>query len=96
MPYWKKMSSNPFWISYLKYFVIFDPNVCYEKFDTHLLLYTVANVCQIFRNRRYKELAYKNEDPKVGLGLFSPLRLLCIALQHSDGDGNESLTLGQL
>ena len=28
-------------------------NVCYEKFDTHLLLCTVANVYQIFRNRRY-------------------------------------------
>ena len=29
-------------------------NVCYEKFVTHLLLYTVANVSRIFRNRRYK------------------------------------------
>ena len=28
-------------------------NVCYEKFVTHLLLYTVANVSRIFRNRRY-------------------------------------------
>ena len=34
----------------------FDNNVCYEKFVTHLLLYTVANVSRIFRNRRYKPL----------------------------------------
>ena len=27
-------------------------NVCYEKFVTHLLLYIVANVWRIFRNRR--------------------------------------------
>ena len=31
-----------------------EANVCYEKFVTHLLLYTVANVSRIFRNRRYK------------------------------------------
>ena len=30
----------------------FHCNVCYEKFDTHLLLYTVANMCQKFGNRR--------------------------------------------
>ena len=28
-------------------------NVCYEKFVTHLLLFTVVNVWQTFRNRRY-------------------------------------------
>ena len=44
----------------------------------------------------HENVAFKNKDPICGLGLFSPLRLLCIALQHSDGDGNESLTLGQL
>ena len=27
-------------------------NVCYEKFVTHLLMYTVANLSRIFRNRR--------------------------------------------
>ena len=32
---------------------LFHINVCYEKFVTHLLLYTVANVWRIFRNRRY-------------------------------------------
>ena len=29
-------------------------NVCYEKFDTHLLLYTVVNVCQIFRSQIFR------------------------------------------
>ena len=29
-----------------------NTNVCYEKFVAHLLLYTVANVSRIFRNRR--------------------------------------------
>ena len=28
-------------------------NVCYEKFVTNLLLYTVVNVSRMFRNRRY-------------------------------------------
>jgi hypothetical protein len=32
---------------------LFHINVCYKKFVTHLLLYTVANVWRIFRNRRY-------------------------------------------
>ena len=32
--------------------IFFQFNVCYKKFVTHLLLYTVANVRRIFRNRR--------------------------------------------
>ena len=63
----------------------------------------LAEFCSL--KNPHKELAYKNEDLKGGLGLFSlkgglglfsSIRSLCIALQHSDGDGNESLTLGQL
>ena len=39
-------------------------NICYEKFVTHLLLYTVANVWRIFRNRRYK-LNYWNSMSSI-------------------------------
>ena len=49
---------NSYLIFYTKFYLgiqitKYVHNVCYEKFDTHLLLYTVANVYQIFRNRRY-------------------------------------------
>ena len=37
-------------------------NVCYEKFVTHLLLYTVVKVWRIFRNRRYLLNLDRNES----------------------------------
>ena len=48
-----KSCLNSFLLNFGSVEVPLTPYVCYKKFVTHLLLYTVVNVSRIFRNRRY-------------------------------------------